>query len=287
MKTVFSNDMVAHVWAQRKQPYGRTGNGNYSFDGAVLLSYSTPIALFCTGVHKRDVCLISSERHSVSTARHQSLAHRAVSGVPVFTVPYLADGDNRGLRLSNHHLDKKAARKVHKKNLEYLVKEYADLCGMFKRAKSLYFTEQAELLSRLEDSANTARQYALLFALPTPKLNPSTDASTIWAHRVAREARNATPEHQAKLERARERREERKEAEAELAAWRLDVTEDDPSIKITREDVEQWLMVNSGDFQSVMDFEASIEDGDTTVDIPWASEEGEFAFSDAMSPDDE
>jgi hypothetical protein len=59
-----------------------------------------------------------------------------------------------------------------------------------------------------------------------------------------------------------------------------------PPVKITREDVEQWLMANSGDFQTVTDFEASIEDGDKMIDIPWASEDGEYAYIDAVSKGD-
>jgi hypothetical protein len=48
----------------------------------------------------------------------------------------------------------------------------------------------------------------------------------------------------------------------------------------TRENVEQWLASNAGDFQAVKDFHAVI--GET--EIPWASEENEFAYSDCMEP---
>lgn len=51
--------------------------------------------------------------------------------------------------------------------------------------------------------------------------------------------------------------------------------------EITRESVEDWLTTHSGDFQSVTDFHASIEDGKNTIDIPWATEDGELAFMDA------
>lgn len=53
---------------------------------------------------------------------------------------------------------------------------------------------------------------------------------------------------------------------------------------ITRANVESWLGCNAGDFQSVTDFSASIEDGNDTIDIPWANEESEFSFSDCMFP---
>ena len=48
----------------------------------------------------------------------------------------------------------------------------------------------------------------------------------------------------------------------------------------TRENVERWLAMNSGDFQSVDDFSASIGD----VEIPWQDEESEFTYFDCMYP---
>ena len=58
-----------------------------------------------------------------------------------------------------------------------------------------------------------------------------------------------------------------------------DLLDDDG--KITRESVEQWLCCHAGDFSSIEDFSASIEHGEETIDIPWASEEGELAYCDA------
>lgn len=53
--------------------------------------------------------------------------------------------------------------------------------------------------------------------------------------------------------------------------------------ELTRESVEQWLMTHSGDFQSVIDFRASIEDGDKTIDFPFATEDGECQYLDTIS----
>lgn len=55
---------------------------------------------------------------------------------------------------------------------------------------------------------------------------------------------------------------------------------------ITRESIEDWLTMHSGDFQSVEDFSASIEDGDNTIDIPWSSEENECAYLDTLGDDE-
>ena len=46
----------------------------------------------------------------------------------------------------------------------------------------------------------------------------------------------------------------------------------------TRDNVEHWLSLKSGDFQSIDDFHAVV--GET--EIPWSSEEGEFTFQDCM-----
>jgi len=56
----------------------------------------------------------------------------------------------------------------------------------------------------------------------------------------------------------------------------------------TREVVEQWLATNSGDFQSITDFSASIEmEDNSTVNIPWNNEESECTFLDCMFPSED
>lgn len=52
--------------------------------------------------------------------------------------------------------------------------------------------------------------------------------------------------------------------------------------QITRETVEQWLSTHSGDFQHTIDFSASIEDGDKSLDFPFATEEGEMDYLDTF-----
>jgi hypothetical protein len=56
---------------------------------------------------------------------------------------------------------------------------------------------------------------------------------------------------------------------------------------ITRESVDNWLAMNAGDFQGVTDFYASIEDGNKSIDLPWADEDSELTFNDCMFPEDE
>ena len=51
---------------------------------------------------------------------------------------------------------------------------------------------------------------------------------------------------------------------------------------ITRSSVEDWLTTHSGDFRAATDFRASIEDGNDTIDIEFATEGGEMAYYDTM-----
>jgi hypothetical protein len=62
---------------------------------------------------------------------------------------------------------------------------------------------------------------------------------------------------------------------------------DTGSPTIDRDAVEQWLATNSGDFRDILDFDASIEDGDQTIDIPFATEDGELAYYDTLAEPDE
>lgn len=54
--------------------------------------------------------------------------------------------------------------------------------------------------------------------------------------------------------------------------------------KLTRESVQLWLDSHAGDFHSVIDWHASLEDGSETVEIPWQSEENELTYTDITYP---
>jgi len=50
-----------------------------------------------------------------------------------------------------------------------------------------------------------------------------------------------------------------------------------------REVIANWLKHNAGDFQDILDFHASLEVEETTLEIPWESEDNEILFSEVMS----
>lgn len=86
MATVFSNDMVAHVWANQSQESGRSHNGQYYFEGRALYSYGSH---FVAGFVMPDgATLITTDSYSITTNRHVSRAHGAARG-RVYRVPGL------------------------------------------------------------------------------------------------------------------------------------------------------------------------------------------------------
>lgn len=52
--------------------------------------------------------------------------------------------------------------------------------------------------------------------------------------------------------------------------------------QLTRDSLEQWLCTHTGDFQSISDFEASIEVDGKTVNIDWAKEDSDCIYSDCV-----
>lgn len=76
-QTVFSNDMVAHVWAQQTQPFGRSNNGNFYFEGPNLYSYGThyPVGIF---TRSGRVFLNSTSSTPTTEGKHKNAARRAL-----------------------------------------------------------------------------------------------------------------------------------------------------------------------------------------------------------------
>ncbi len=81
----YNNSMVAHVWANQSERYGRSNNGNFYFEGPALYSYGSH---FLVGYIMPDgTALLNASGYSISTQRHKREASYALS--------------YRGLRISN------------------------------------------------------------------------------------------------------------------------------------------------------------------------------------------
>jgi len=202
MKTVFSNQQCAHVWAQQSQASGR--GSSVSFEGPSFKSYNTTIAKFVrtsagandiSGTCGRSVVLLSSQSYSTTTnGKHKGLVRRALGSVDTYTVPTLEYG---GWNRSD--LD-------HGANLAYLVQEYRDRGESLMRASVIYQDQEADLRDGLARELAVATNYARDFGLPDPaprEISPASAARQIWARQErlnpGREAQRAA----AAVERAR------------------------------------------------------------------------------------
>ncbi len=70
--------------------------------------------------------------------------------------------------------------------------------------------------------------------------------------------------------------------EIDLDAYTLKSAADENG-QYTRESLQRWLYCHVGDFSEIIDFSASLEVGNETVEIPWAIEESELSYSEATA----
>lgn len=186
MKTVFTNSMCAHTWAQQSQPHGRSNS--MRFDGDTLYSYRTAIARIVGGM---DIALVTSEKYSITTScKHMPWVHRALpQSMEQFTVPIVT------------------ARSVseHKKNLDYLIAEYGKVRDSIRRARDCEHDNYR--YDWLADKADRVTQYGLRFELDYTPCDAKADAAELRKFRRERDARLNTPAMAAKREHARNMRE--------------------------------------------------------------------------------
>lgn len=111
MKTVFTSDEIAHVWAHKSAPCGKSP-GAVSFDGPVIRSYATAMARHIE--HKGKAAIILNvTSYSVSTSKHQGRIAGAVRGldIPIFRLDGLERGEGlvfNGDAIFAHYLEQAA-----------------------------------------------------------------------------------------------------------------------------------------------------------------------------------
>lgn len=212
MKTVFNNSMCAHVWAQRKQPHGRSVS--MRFDGAVLYSYAEPVAHIVQPTNRaQGVALFTSKKWSVTTSAHISEAKIAASHYDQFEVPDLLLG-----RFAIANNDTFWAR-GHENNFAYLLDKYrAATDALMKcQAESWRLSNDSGAPSRphvtLQAAALKITAYADAFgiAAPAPLPNWADDAEKALARR---DRLLNDPKRQAKREASRVQREKAEERRA-------------------------------------------------------------------------
>lgn len=148
-KTVFSNAMVAHVWAQQTQDEGRSNNGNFYFSGRTIYSYGShfPIATF-TVARGRQCVLFTTRGYSKTTnGKHIPAVRRALpSGVPVFYVENVNEG------------------------LSYCIADYARRFEAPIKDAAKARTRKARLMEQANHVEAEAIRFAEFFGCPRPNL---------------------------------------------------------------------------------------------------------------------
>lgn len=171
MRKVFDNDGVANAWAARSQPSGRSHNGNFSFDGVKLYSYSTCIA---SQVQAKGewVKLFTFHTYSVTTTgKHMGPARRYAMGY-CFVVPNVTMHGG-----------------AHEENRAHLIAVYTSLRDRYKRQLNPW----QSMPEWLRESAEKADLYCHLFDLPETDLDADSDIVEIGHYHAARDKIRNSP----------------------------------------------------------------------------------------------
>lgn len=151
MQTVFTNDMVAHVWAQQSQDHGRNSGETFYFNGATVYSYGShfPIARF---VGNGSAVLFTTDDYSTTTSTHISRVHRAIGRQRIFMVPDVMADDTA----------------AHRANIADYVERANDAV---KRATKRRKADLADMdLEAAASLSVSAREYALFFDIAAKRI---------------------------------------------------------------------------------------------------------------------
>jgi hypothetical protein len=205
MKTVFSNEMCAHVWAQQSQPSGHSAS--MSFSGRWLRSYSTAIGYIPDGAEYGLCALLTSNSYSMTTSsKHMPAARTAVRGRDVWYVPVMDVGprNNQG-------------------NADYLLGAYQKHVASMLRLQSWYHTDLVGVHGvhgAITGAWDSYAGFCVCFKVPLAADTRDADAAKIWARMERLNVERADPKYIEKREKARASRTEaqkRKEEREELA----------------------------------------------------------------------
>ena len=162
---VFPNREIPHLWAHQTQDEARNGTGSFYFRGATIYSYGShfPIATHVKGSQGQPGILFTSQKNSVTTSQHMSMAHRSIPpDVPVFTVPCQHFG-----------FSETEDKYQHEKNFKHYTREVAEHLSTCARARSSYNKEYHH--ERAVELRKEALCYATFFGLPDPATDQVPD----------------------------------------------------------------------------------------------------------------
>lgn len=150
MKTTFTSQEIAHVWAHKAAPHGKSP-GAVSFDGDVIFSYRTAMARHIEHKGKRAIILNVSS-YSVSTSKHQGRINSAVHGlgIPVFRVG--GQGMGASLRFTGDELFKYYVEQAAKQEAQ---------SRLPRIRQTTHDSHKAQAANYLEDARGVASFYGL------------------------------------------------------------------------------------------------------------------------------
>jgi len=257
-KTVFDNRQTAHVWASQAQPRGQSHNGNFSFSGPVIFSYSTPVARFVAAADGSRVVLVTSDRSGLMASnttqgKHMPAVRSAVRGSVSFDVAEIEP------TTAAHH----------ESNFAELIARHDSALATLRRNKVFRESEawRTGLVYQLEWLAKLAAEpadYARLFELTSDNLpDYESDVAALADH--AREAYakwnagGAGEKRRAKREAAATAKAKREEADRlarlagyaqAVAEWRAGVRHAVPAGAALLADGSAMLRVRAGKLET-------------------------------------
>lgn len=198
-RTVHSNRMVAHLWANQSQHEGRNGNRSFFFEGDTIFSYGGhfPVARIVKNSRGDVAALFNPGSYSQTTKCHQSLARSASNHLRQFSVPSLGEKWGGG-------------RPGHADNIGHYRARIQEAAEVLARART-YKVWRARALQELVAEANA---YATFFGLRTRFAVPSDKSVQAALDKARRDAAQRRKQEQARQRRLLE------VAQETIAQWK-------------------------------------------------------------------
>lgn len=217
MKTVFSSfDGIAHLWANQKQENARCSNG--FFENNTIYSYGHHFEIGKIfneiKVNNKPVILLTKEKYSATTSKHQSLVRWAIPKEQ-YTVIYVFSGVN-DLYRRRYLLDGMFNQERAKRQIESLSTEFFNILSSQKTSKIVSY------LPHLVESYDNLRLFckAAKLRMPTKVTRAYDTFMANWP--ALQEKLNANrAKHAISVEKARQTRRENDNAkwERHKAIW--------------------------------------------------------------------
>lgn len=217
---VWPTHELPHKWAHQTQESGRNPQGNLSFDGPTIRSYSTPVARLYPKKGAESLVLISERRYSMTTARQLGMIAQATRHLTRIYVPVPCFDKSGNMNWRNS--SERTVAACHAANLKFLLDR---MNGNFAAAGRRMSERAVEwdrnaARGRHADFAAYVAHFGIRRKVPAlPDFGPALER--------ARRIETPDPVRDAAKIRARERKEARKVAAAFVAvncarsSWRM------------------------------------------------------------------